>query len=305
MRFLPVRYKILTVMEILYFVIIALMRVLQSNCSKRASGLIGGKMTFFHYAGYYNTVSAAIGLVALAIAGFSGFTPFTLLCAAGVGIFLAVDLFANLNAVKRCTLSLVTLFSMGGLIIPCIFGIFLFDEPMSLWQWGGLLLFIVSACFMISGSGATYGKFSFGTLLLLLTTFLANGAVMVLQKLFAVKEPDGNVFFFSFLTFAVNAVILYAVMLAFSLGKDNKIERLDKKLYLFGALLAAAVFTISTVVTLAAKTVPSVVLFPVSSAITMTVSTVVGAICFKEKITVKNIAGLVLGLGAMLVINLL
>ena len=107
------------------------------------------------------------------------------------------------------------------------------------------------------------------------------------------------------MTFAVNAVILFSVLLLLSIGKNNKIERLDKKLYLFGALLAVAVFTISTTVTLAAKTVPSVVLFPVSSAITLTVSTVVGAIVFKEKITVKNILGLALGLGAILVLNLL
>ena len=292
-------------MAVLYFVIIALMRVVQSNCSKRASSLINGKMTFFHYAGYYNLVSALIGLISLCIFGFGGFNVFTLLCAAGVGILLAVDLFANLGAVKHCTLSLVVLFQMGGLLVPCIAGIFLFGEPMSLWQWGGLALFIVSACFLISGSGETYGKISLKTVLLLFTTFAANGGVMLLQKLFAVKEPNGNVWLFSFLTFAVNAVISFSVLLLLSIGKNNKIERLDKKLYLFGALLAVAVFTISTTVTLAAKTVPSVVLFPVSSAITLTVSTVVGAIVFKEKITVKNILGLALGLGAILVLNLL
>ena len=305
LRFFCGGCRIVRVMVVLYFVIIALMRGVQSNFNRRASRLIEGSATFLHYAGYYNLVSAAIGLIAVAVFGFGSYSTFTLVCAAAVGLLLVADLFANLEAVKRCTLSLVVLFSMGGLTVPCVAGIFLFDEPMSAWQWVGLAVFAVSAFFMISGSGETYGKLSFKTFLLLILTFSANGAVMLLQKLFAVKEENGNVWLFSLLSFAVGAGLLYAITLTAAVSKRKKIKPLGGKLYLYGAVLAAAVFSIASVVTLAAKVVPSIVLFPVSSALNIMISAAVGAICFKEKITVKNVIGLVLGLIAITVINLL
>lgn len=68
-------------MAILFFAIIACMRVIQSNCSKRASVLIEDRFTFFHYGAYYQLVSAAFGLISLCIAGFSGWNAMTLICA--------------------------------------------------------------------------------------------------------------------------------------------------------------------------------------------------------------------------------
>ena len=80
-------------------------------------------------------------------------------------------------------------------------------------------------------------------------------------------------------------------------------QLLSKKLYLFGALLAAAIFTINLLVTVLARTVESVVLFTVSSAMSIIITSVVGAVFFKEKLTLRNIFGIVLGIGAVLIIN--
>ena len=138
---------------------------------------------------------------------------------------------------------------------------------------------------------------------MLILNLLANGAVMVVQKLFALKVPDGNVSLFSFLSFGLNAAILFAVFCVLSIKDRRRPQLLSKKLYLFGALLAAAIFTINLLVTVLARTVESVVLFTVSSAMSIIITSVVGAVFFKEKLTLRNIFGTVLEIGAVLIIN--
>lgn len=163
------------------------------------------------------------------------------------------------------------------------------------------------------------------TLALLIVNLLVNGGVMIFQKVFAVYRLDGNVALYSFLTFAINAVLLSICLLVRTLinkrtpaltgtahepivsGNENADThtRFEKILYLYGALLALAIFTLNLLITMLAKTVPSVVLFPVSACIAITVTTLIGAIVFKEKLTLRKIIGIAFGIGSIVIINLL
>ena len=153
-------------------------------------------------------------------------------------------------------------------------------------------------------------------MVMLILTLLSGGLVMVLQKVFAVRVPDGNVATYSFLMFALNAVLLYICYAVLALkrqgengSKSIEIERgwkpLSKTLLICGAFLALAVFAINQVVTTIAKTVPSAILYTVSYAISIFITLLVGVFYYKEKLTEKNVVGLVLCLGSILIINLL
>jgi drug/metabolite transporter (DMT)-like permease len=126
---------------------------------------------------------------------------------------LFVWLWNFLLLLKVTTLVVNQIFSVGALIIPCIVGIFFFNEPMSIWQWLGVLLFAIAMYFMVSETKVKQdkkkGRFSLKTILLLLLTLFAGGGTMVAQKAFAVVVPNGSVVTYSFLMFALNAIILY------------------------------------------------------------------------------------------------
>lgn len=47
------------------------------------------------------------------------------------------------------------------------------------------------------------------------------------------------------------------------------------------------------------------ILFTISSALSIIITSVVGAVFFKEKLTLRNICGIALGIGAVLIINFL
>ena len=304
---------------VLCFSAIAAMRVIQKLCVKRVSGTVVGA-EFFHYGGYYNLISTLLSFISVCMVGFTGFTLATLLCAAGTAFFLAIELFSSLMALKSCSLIICQMFSVGSLCIPCIVGIFLFDEPMSIWQWLGILLFMVAMYFMIrpdnsKKASVTQGKLSLKTILLLVVLLVAGGGTMVMQKAFGILIPDGNVTTYSFLMFACNSLFMYVVYAIMVMKRhitsgEHRQEsagsvRLPKLLLVCGAFLAFAVFVINFLVTTMGRSVPSALLFSVSNAISIAMTLIVGALYYKERISFFNTVGILLCVASIAIINFL
>lgn len=305
---------------VLSFIGVAVMRVVQKVSAKKVSREVQGRI-FFRYGGYYNLVSAFFSLITLFIVGFEGFNMPTVLCALATAICLALELFASIEGLKVATLLVNQMFSVGALIVPCIVGIFFFNESMTIWQWVGIGLFVIAMYFMISGTeqGKTKKakKISLKTITLLLLTLFAGGGTMVAQKAFAVVVPNGSVAVYSFLMFALNSIILYLGYGISFLVKNNKVQMIEttveekkslampKGLLVCGLILAFAVFVINMLVTELGKYISSAILFSVSYAIGIVITILVGAIFYKEKITVRNIIGIVLCVGALALINFL
>lgn len=310
---------------IVFFVIIACMRVLQKFCSKQVSNEAKGS-AMFHYCGYYQLLAALLALITLSVVGFYGFNFLTVVCALATALCLAAQMFAGIIALRGCTLVVSQMIGAGSLLIPCIYGALFLNEPMSIWDWVGLAVFLVSIYFLVSQpKGAKKqekaGKMSLKTMIALAVCLFGEGFTMVFQKIFAIRVPNGNESMYSFLMFAMNAVILYATYLIVSIVAKNKasknvlcidekakpktLQPLSKKLLICGVLLAFAMVVVNLLVTSLAKTVPSAVLFTVSYAISIGITILVGRVFYKEKLTWKNGIGIVLGVSAIIVINVL
>ncbi len=300
---------------VLFFVIIGAMRVVQKVCDKKASVMVNDRSTFFHYGMYYQAVSGIFAVILLFFVGFEGFDWVTLICAASSALLFAVELYASIEAIKVSTLMVCQMVSTGGLLVPCVTGIFLFNEAMSLWQWLGLAMFMVSVYFLASDSKKEYKAFTKKTFIMLLLCFLSGGLVMVVQKYFAIYSPQGNVALYSALTFGLNALFMGGSLLAVSFFKKKKedgttqrlypVKRLNNELLVYGGLLALALFAINQLVTTMAKSVSSAILFTVSSALSILITCIVGTLVFKEKITVKKIIGIVVGFASIVIVSVL
>jgi multidrug transporter EmrE-like cation transporter len=88
-------------------------------------------------------------------------------------------------------------------------------------------------------------------------------------------------------------------------AKPKTLQPLSKNLLICGVLLAFVLFAVNLLVTSLAKTVPSAVLFTVSYAISIGITILVGRVFYKEKLTWKNGIGVILGVSAIIVINIL
>ncbi len=306
---------------ILSFVLIAAMRVIQNVCGKIASIHVRDNERFFRYGTLYQLIAALFSIITLCIVGFYGFDLPTVICALLAAIILGVDIFAGIQAQKGAPIIVCTMFSLGGLGISCLGGVILFEEQMSFIQIIGLCVFFLGA-YLLSSTGKKsdskpIDKKSF---VFLVVVMLMEGLITIVQKYFSVKVVGGNVAMFSFLMFSFNAIILFACVIAGNCKNKTKGEVLDassekdeeklvffklpKVLLICGSLLAFALFMINYTVTELGKTVDSVILFPVSSAITILMSTVVGWAVFKQKLTVKNLIGLILGFASIILISI-
>ena len=107
-------------MPVLYFSIIAFMRVLQSISNKKTSTLVNSPTTFFHYGAFYQFAAAVFSFLLLFFYGFHGFDVPTFLCA-----FFSAS-------------SCITI------VITSIVGFLFFKEKLSLKNLFGVVLGILS-----------------------------------------------------------------------------------------------------------------------------------------------------------------
>lgn len=294
-------------LEYSYFLIILLLRLPQNIFNKRSSGIVRGAPAYFAYGAYRYLLSGGMALVLLLFAGgFSGVSLKALAISAIGAVALGSNLFFGLEALKSGAMVLSSMAGSAGLLLPCVFGIFMFDEPMSLMQLFGILLLIFSGWLLIGYSKKLKGSFTPRTMLLLIGSMLSNGFTMVAQKMFSKYLPDVSVSVFSFLAFGLVGVGM-CVGLVPQLTKKEKreeIKKLPKALWFYGAGLSTILLIINQLATIAAKVIPSAIMFPINDGGATIITALTGAVVFKEKLTARSVAGLTLGIASLIVINL-
>lgn len=294
-------------LEYSYFLIILLLRLPQNIFNKRSSGIVKGAPAYFAYGAYRYLLSGGMALVLLLFAGgFSGVSLKALAISAIGAVALGSNLFFGLEALKSGAMVLSSMAGSAGLLLPCVFGIFMFDEPMSLMQLFGILLLIFSGWLLIGYSKKLKGSFTPRTMLLLIGSMLSNGFTMVAQKMFSKYLPDVSVSVFSFLAFGLVGVGM-CVGLVPQLTKKEKreeIRELPKALWFYGAGLSTILLIINQLATIAAKVIPSAIMFPINDGGATIITALTGAVVFKEKLTARSVAGLALGIASLIVINL-
>ncbi len=295
-------------MVIFYIVSIMSMRVLQSVFTKRSYlELPEGIHPYVRYVTVSKFMAAAFALLSLFISGsFYGFSAQALLIAGVSGAFLAIGSFCGIKALSGGTIVLNSLFSTAGLLVPCILGVFIFDEPMSVLQVLSIGVLFVSMVLLAKSSSNIFGGLKPVTLICLIGSLLSNGMVMFCQKLFGFLQPHGNTMLFSFLTFLVPSVGLSLYILGNKVTAKHAPTPVtfSKKLYIYAAILSFAVFVIQQFVTLLTPKLPSVVLFSLVNGGATVIAAIVGAILYKEKLNVRSTVGMILGLLSLISIKI-
>ena len=292
--------------DYIFLIIILLLRVPQNFSSKKTSGLVTNSQSYFLYGTYSYTLAGLIAFVMLLFDGMSGFSlPAVGISALGA-VSLAVSLFCSIEALKSGVMVLAAMAGSAGLLLPCIAGIFMFNEPMKPMQFIGIALLIFSGWLLIGYSKEQTGSFTPRTLLLLIGSMLSNGSVMLAQKMFSKYMPDTSVSIFSFLTFGLIGIGMFIGLVPSLLSQSGraKIAAVPKPVFLYGTISSIILLAINQLATLAGRNVPSAIMFPINDGGATIITAITAAIFFKEKLTVRSVCGLILGIGSLIVINL-
>lgn len=292
--------------DYIFLIIILLLRVPQNFSSKKTSGLVTNSQSYFLYGTYSYILAGLIAFVMLLFDGMSGFSlPAVGISALGA-VSLAVSLFCSIEALKSGVMVLAAMAGSAGLLLPCIAGIFMFNEPMRPMQFIGIALLIFSGWLLIGYSKEQTGSFTPRTLLLLIGSMLSNGSVMLAQKMFSKYLPDTSVSIFSFLTFGLIGIGMFIGLVPSLLSQSGRAEiaAVPKPVFLYGTISSIILLTINQLATLAGRNVPSAIMFPINDGGATIITAITAAIFFKEKLTVRSVCGLILGIGSLIVINL-
>lgn len=292
--------------DYIFLIIILLLRVPQNFSSKKTSGLVTNSQSYFLYGTYSYILAGLIAFVMLLFDGMSGFSlPAVGISALGA-VSLAVSLFCSIEALKSGVMVLAAMAGSAGLLLPCIAGIFMFNEPMKPMQFIGIALLIFSGWLLIGYSKEQTGSFTPRTLLLLIGSMLSNGSVMLAQKMFSKYLPDTSVSIFSFLTFGLIGIGMFIGLVPSLLSQSGKakIAAVPKPVFLYGTISSIILLAINQLATLAGRNVPSAIMFPINDGGATIITAITAAIFFKEKLTVRSVCGLILGIGSLIVINL-
>ena len=291
-------------MGYLFIGIILVMKALQGAFNKQTSLDLNCKRHYISYSLYKSSVSAGFGIILLLITGTTlSFDPQTLAISTLAGISMGFSGICALAALKSGTISLCTLVSAAGLLVPSILGIFLFGEAVSPLQGLGVLILFFAAYLLVGCSKDLYGKLKLKTVFFLLGSLLFNGSTMLAQKMFTYYVPKGSASVFSMWSFAISATVFLVILSFFGKGKKSEKIKFPPKLYLYGAILAVALFTINQLATMASALIPSIILFTLVNGGGLLIITVIAALLYREKITLKSGSGIVLGISALLIIN--
>lgn len=292
--------------DYIFLIIILLLRVPQNFSSKKTSGLVTNSQSYFLYGTYSYTLAGLIAFVMLLFDGMSGFSLSAVGISALGAVSLAVSLFCSIEALKSGVMVLAAMAGSAGLLLPCIAGIFMFNEPMKPMQFIGIALLIFSGWLLIGYSKEQTGSFTPRTLLLLIGSMLSNGSVMLAQKMFSKYLPNTSVSIFSFLTFGLIGIGMFIGLVPSLLSQSGraKIAAVPKPVFLYGTISSIILLAINQLATLAGRNVPSAIMFPINDGGATIITAITAAIFFKEKLTVRSVCGLILGIGSLIVINL-
>ncbi len=290
-------------MGILYIGVILLCRVVQHLTYKKTSNDMKGLPMFIGYSAYRQLLSALFGIILIVI-GKNALTldSSTLIISVFSGVMLVASMFCSIFAMKSGTVALVSMFSTAGLIVPCIAGVFLFDEKITAMQWLGVAVFLFSAYLLIGSSKDIYKNFSLKTIVLLVAGLITDGCVMLAQTVFARCVPDGNVSVFSFFSFLIPGIVLLIMSLVL-LPKSKGDMHMSKTMVIGGVALAVCVLIINQLATLASRFVSPVILFTFINGGSTIIGAIVAAIFFKEKLTVRSAAGIIVGVISLVIIK--
>jgi len=300
-------------MSVFWILIYGFLRILQANFNKQTSAFMISKWWFYRYGAYFEFAAAFFSFVYVCFLGFNNINGITIICSLITAACFAGELITSLEAMKRAPLVLCNICSMGGgIVFVSIIAIYFFQEPMTLLQWLGVVIFFLAVYFLSDNNTENRQNVQINkkTGLILILNFFINGVCGVVGKYFAVKVANGNAPLYSFTTYLFSS-LFFALLLLDYIKKHKsttaepvtlKALVLPKKLYIYGAALGATCSTIVILSTILSRTIPVVILNTVPSVISIIGCLIIGTLLFHEKITTKKTIGVILGITSLFMI---
>ena len=251
-----------------------------------------------------------IGTSAIILAVTGGFfgleiTPKLIGYAAFSGISTAILVAAWLFAANSSGYMMLEVFQMLGVGVTILMSFVIYKEEITVRDVIGFCVLVFAAYLMHAG---TKIKPTLKTLAVVILCGLANGMTDFSQKAFIYSGLDTTTAQFQLCSYVFAAVTLIVLYTAMTAGKKteekNGATAILKKTWYFVMIMAVCLYANSYFKTEAANYLSAAKLYTLSQGGTMAIGTLMSAFLFKEKLTLKSYASIVITFIGLLIINL-
>ena len=222
---------------------------------------------------------------------------------------ICVNLSAQVFAMTKVTVSLVTLMTVaGGVLVPGVFGILYYDEPLTVQLALSALLILLATLLPFLAQRRQVKKMTLTAVAVCGVLFALSGASVILMQLYSRDGKVSDSASFFFLTNAVSVVLCLAVLqlvVRKDSGEQKKYGKLIKTFSgwqlanIAAKTVLANICSILQVVIL--RDMEASTYAVLNSSLTMVGAIAVSALCFREKQGFANIAAAVLAIAALVV----
>ncbi|MBQ8526718.1 MAG: hypothetical protein IJ460_08395 [Clostridia bacterium] len=280
---------------LLIFVIIGV--TLQQVCKKAFNTRVSGGTYSF------SAASAFFAIIVFIATGKGSFALSYKAMSYSVGFAAAygVSVVGSMLAISTGPLALTSLIVQYSLVIPAMYGLIALDEPMDIWLICGIVLLLISLILINRETEEEQKKITFTWGVYAFLSFVGNGACSVIQKMQQIDCSGMYKNEFMIAALAITAIVL--MLFGIFYEKDMLIFNL-KKGFIWYVICGLANGVVNFFVLVLSLRLPASVMFPVISAGGIIATALVSMFVYKEKLSSFQKIGFLLGIIAIVVLNL-
>ena len=286
--------------EILIILACVPLYVINSFCDKIISSKEQNRYNYFYNAVKFLICSICM-LTMLIFEEKPVFEVGSLFCGICCGIMYAISKTVMLKGYEKSSVAFMTLCHSSGMILPCIIGHFFWFEELSVLSVLGIILAVLSIV-LLKGGDKKSKKININGYVLGVIVFLTSAGVMIAQKLMGIYFSEQSISAYNLYSFVVPFLIICCFIRPKQLNGGEKKNLRLTYICAFGSAISLCI--ISFVMTCLSGRVPSVLLFPLFNGLGIILVCIGSVFAFKEKLTVKKLIGLALGVIGLCLVNL-
>lgn len=255
----------------------------------------------------FNSVSSlfsAVTLVVIALVSGRLCVPsaYTLAMGAAFGLATALCAILNMKALENGPLSYTSIICSCAMVIPALSGLLFFGESVTVLQYVGIMLMVVSFVCAVDRQNGESGM-TFKWMLLCLGSFFFSGSVGMMQKAHQSSAHRDELGIFLVIAFVISTAFSAAMSMYYRDTKHQRITVLSsvklKKFVVVGVVSGVGIALCNQINMYLAGVMDAIIFYPVVNGAGMLLTTAAGLILWKERLSIKQWIGLATGAAAI------
>ncbi|MBE6674199.1 MAG: hypothetical protein E7596_03720 [Ruminococcaceae bacterium] len=233
-------------------------------------------------------------------------SKFSIVLSMFFGISVAITQIMQSKAMGNGPASLVSLIYSCGFLVPIFYGLLFWNESVSVYQWFGILLLVISL-YLIVCKGEKGGK-SVAWIPFAVLAMLGSGVNAIFQKTHQYSSFADELDLF--LVYSLFFSSLFTGIVSLVIRKRGKSEpELSKKQkaikkVIVPMCLGICVGLLNFINLNLSGKLPSIILFPVYNVGSMLLSSIISSLIYNEKLTKRQGFGFAIGIAAILIVGI-